>query len=444
MKRRILAALIAAALCFGVAPASCALSIASGNSYKDNLATNKQYLESIEEKDYRYTAVSHDVYRLSNYLCQGLDNDRERLRALYKWVTDNIYYDLDNAGSLGAHETPSAQTVLDNHRNVCQGYATLFQGLCAAQDIPCTAVDGVSFGVGHAWNAVQVDGKWLWADATWDCNNRYENDEWRSGRSESSYFLCSTETISANHTSYRSASQDNYDRDKANGASAAKAAESNGSLSGWALTEVQDALCTGLVPSSLMDSLNRYGQPASTVYTQESYNGEITREEFCALMTQLVTKHSGKSIRTYMGERGVRLTENPFTDVRNSDTDVLAAYALGIVKGKSETTFDPNGHITRQEAATMLARTGRLLGVKAQTPATFVDREEFADWATDGIDFVSSLKDPYNGKSVMGDTGDGSFSPLASYSREQAIITALRLFSAADNHTVRSEQRKDG
>jgi len=52
-------------------------------------------------------------------------------------------------------------------------------------------------------------------------------------------------------------------------------------------------------------------------------------------------------------------TENPFGDVPNgkwySDA-VLWAYGCGIVKGKTETAFEPNSSITRAEFATMLSR----------------------------------------------------------------------------------------
>ena len=41
--------------------------------------------------------------------------------------------------------------------------------------------------------------------------------------------------------------------------------------------------------------------------------------------------------------------------------------------------------------------------------------------------FTSGLVDPTTGDRVMGGTGDGDFSPLATYTREQAYLTALRL-----------------
>lgn len=183
----------------------------------------------------------------------------------------------------------------------------------------------------------------------------------------------------------------------------------NPDLSDWAREEVFNALQASLVPEHL----------------RRDYRQDITREEFCELMVQLVTKHTGKDIDTYLAQQGLKRT-NPFADTTNSD--VLAAYALGIVKGTSDTTFNPGGHITRQEAATMLARTAKVLSMKATQSVDFADADTFADWSKDSISFISGITDPTNGKKVMEGTGGGNFSPFGTYTREQAILTALRLF----------------
>ena len=74
----------------------------------------------------------------------------------------------------------------------------------------------------------------------------------------------------------------------------------------------------------------------------------------------------------------------------------------------------------------MLSRTAGLLGLTAGAGETFTDGGSIALWAADGVVFTSGLVDS-TGTKVMGGTGDGAFSPLASYTREQAILTALRL-----------------
>lgn len=117
-----------------------------------------------------------------------------------------------------------------------------------------------------------------------------------------------------------------------------------------------------------------------------------------------------------------------FTDTENSV--IACAYALGIVQGKGDGTFDPDGHITRQEAAVMLERTGRLMGLESGTGMDFTDQSAFPTWAEGGIAYVSGLTDPVSGKRVMEGTGNG-FEPLGSYTKEQTIITSLRLLRCA-------------
>ena len=106
--------------------------------------------------------------------------------------------------------------------------------------------------------------------------------------------------------------------------------------------------------------------------------------------------------------------------------------ALGIVKGTSETTFAPGGSITRQEAASMLSRTAQVLDMTAGKGQGFHDEAQIASWAKEGVDFTSGLVDPVTGSAVMGGTGNGNFSPLDFYTREQAYITALRLFHCGE------------
>lgn len=179
--------------------------------------------------------------------------------------------------------------------------------------------------------------------------------------------------------------------------------------SDWAAEEVFAAVDQGLVPLDLRDN----------------WRDSITRQDFCRLMIALVEQRTGQDIDDYLAAEGLTVTD-PFTDTGNGD--VLAAYALGIVNGVSTREFAPGGSITRQEAAAMLARTARVLGLNAGTGTSFTDAAQAASWAAGEISFVSGLTDPASGKAVMGGMGDGRFDPLGAYTREQALMTALRLF----------------
>ena len=70
-----------------------------------------------------------------------------------------------------------------------------------------------------------------------------------------------------------------------------------------------------------------------------------------------------------------------------------SAYACGVIQGRSATVFDPEGTITRQEAAVMLARTAALWGLDPAMNETaiatalqaFSDQGQISDWARAGV-----------------------------------------------------------
>ncbi|MEG1719904.1 MAG: leucine-rich repeat protein [Clostridia bacterium] len=57
--------------------------------------------------------------------------------------------------------------VFKNGASVCGGYSALYKTMLATVGIPSLIVNGyVDVGAAHAWNMVFVDGKWIYADAT--------------------------------------------------------------------------------------------------------------------------------------------------------------------------------------------------------------------------------------------------------------------------------------
>ncbi len=90
-----------------------------------------------------------------------------------------------------------------------------------------------------------------------------------------------------------------------------------------------------------------------------------------------------------------------FTDVASGEWYagyVGTAYTYGIVTGRTPTTFDPGGTITRQEAAVMVARAAKLCGMDTEMDtaairdmlAQFVDYVQVADWARESLAFCYS------------------------------------------------------
>jgi len=164
--------------------------------------------------------------------------------------------------------------------------------------------------------------------------------------------------------------------------------------SNWATGQVEAAIEGGLVPAAM----------------QSNYLHVITRAEFCSLAVQLCEKYMGQQITGRAS----------FTDT--TDINVQKMAALGVVSGVSETLFAPHSALTREQAASILVRLANVCGLSLpKTAATFSDSASISDWALESVGQVQAV-------GLMGGTGNGNFSPQDPYTREQSIVTLLRLF----------------
>lgn len=181
--------------------------------------------------------------------------------------------------------------------------------------------------------------------------------------------------------------------------------EYRGVLSNWATKEVSTAIQVGLVPDTLRD------------YFVEPIN----RLEFAELAVQSICTLSGVSRQQLLSMVN---DDSYFSDCSNDSVAIAAA--LGIVNGMPNGNYEPYGQITRQEAAAMLSRTSELLGYRG-TDASPNFSDTSGLWGKSYISSVASMNDPYFTTRVMNGVGNGKFGPKELYSREQAIITMLRL-----------------
>ena len=164
--------------------------------------------------------------------------------------------------------------------------------------------------------------------------------------------------------------------------------------SSWAREQVEEAVAAGLVPSFLQ-----------TKYTQAA-----TRAEFCALAVELYETVTGTTITKILA----------FSDT--TDINVKKMAGLGVVNGVGDGKFDPNGTLTREQAATILVRLADAMGHPLpQAGAPFADNASIGSWARDAVGRVKA-------GGIMDGVGSNTFNPKAAYSREQSILTILRLY----------------
>lgn len=176
-------------------------------------------------------------------------------------------------------------------------------------------------------------------------------------------------------------------------------------LSSWAEPEYEIASRAGLLSYNSV---------------QNSLKDNITREEFCGLIVNLYHQISGKELYTP--------DIFPFED--SDSIPVAQAYALGIVSGRTENEFDPEGSVTREEMAKLIINTLKAAEVNLVTlrseaeeyMSAFEDYEQVSPWAYSEL--ATALK-----YSVISGAGENILAPKDGASREQAIAMISRTYS---------------
>ena len=163
-----------------------------------------------------------------------------------------------------------------------------------------------------------------------------------------------------------------------------------------------------------------------------NYTAPICREDFCNIAVMM------------METAGVILpTDNPQRPLGIKDTDnvnVLKLYKSGVILGKEHhktgITFAPNDFFTREEAATILYRMAKImgigLGVMRPEVVYYWDEDKASDWALDAIKYMRNIR-------VMDGVNGYEFYTKDTYTVEQAIATMIRLFEKKANQYDDSE-----
>lgn len=131
---------------------------------------------------------------LAYQLTSPYTSDLEKVRAIFRWITNNIDYRIretqprirvksgtqimpDDTGALKSLDERVAESVLEKKLAVCDGYARLFKTLCKYAGIESELITGYArteahkvnqrFRSNHTWNAVKIDSVWHLLDVTW-------------------------------------------------------------------------------------------------------------------------------------------------------------------------------------------------------------------------------------------------------------------------------------
>ena len=167
--------------------------------------------------------------------------------------------------------------------------------------------------------------------------------------------------------------------------------------SDWAKNYINDSLKISLVPTTIKDK----------------YRNNITRRDFSELMVTMIEKHKG-SVLSFAGI--------VFTDTR--DKNIMKIARTGIVSGKTNQIFDPEGVLSREQLAAIVINTYEYLSPGStqnlNTKHEFNDSYLVNSWATDYVSKAYAL-------SVL--TGyNGNINPKGTVTVEQAITIMKKIY----------------
>jgi hypothetical protein len=181
----------------------------------------------------------------------------------------------------------------------------------------------------------------------------------------------------------------------------AKAAFTDVPATHWAVQEINYLLNKGILDQS----------------TAFRPSDKITRQQFAAMIARAYGLSGEGLVLPFKDIAGT----NPYYD------EIAAAYAAGIINGKSVTAFDPEATITREEIATMLARAltsyngKQAVSQPESVNATFTDAAKISKWAAASVALTKSIQ-------LFEGFEDHSFRPAQTASKAEAAALIYRLY----------------
>ena len=131
---------------------------------------------------------------LADEICAGCETDEEKVRAFYGWIISNFEYDHDYYPII---QYFNVRKTLRTKQGLCFDFTNLFTAFCRSQNIPCYAVDGISYtdsSARHTWNRVYYNGSWWDMDLT--------NDTLATKDNRKIYGFCKLESVASPDKDY--------------------------------------------------------------------------------------------------------------------------------------------------------------------------------------------------------------------------------------------------
>ena len=139
------------------------------------------------EPEMYVSPTEYDYTNVALFLTKNSKTKREKARAIYDWICENIAYDT-------SYSIYTADECYDNKKGVCRAYSELFYRLCEPIGVECYVVSGISKDYdnkiserGHVWIMAEVEDGPILIDPTWGAGF-VENNEFRFCEDHSYWF----------------------------------------------------------------------------------------------------------------------------------------------------------------------------------------------------------------------------------------------------------------
>jgi len=164
-----------------------------------------------------------DLKQFTKALVNPYTDAQDKARAIFAWIATHIRYDYKEAQKLDKKirftgtsaaeverkkkayfEEEIPNVTFRTRKGICQDYSYLFKQMCTAVGVESQVISGLSKDdskqvskVGHAWNAVKLEGKWYLLDATWAAG--YINEKKFVKEYAPGYYLTDPQLFALNH-----------------------------------------------------------------------------------------------------------------------------------------------------------------------------------------------------------------------------------------------------
>lgn len=180
----------------------------------EELTSDPQFLEECLMPANDIQCDNPDVILTAQEACAGCTTDYEKAFAIYTWITENMYYNLDEVYYGNRSFQDDSLTLIRKKLGVCEGFGNMFSAMCRAVGVPASVTFGVGFDTAevwddsiynyswsnHAWAVAYVGGEWYSVDPTWDNFKTYSDGEYSDGETSTDWFLVPLETFSLTHS----------------------------------------------------------------------------------------------------------------------------------------------------------------------------------------------------------------------------------------------------